>query len=220
MAKSKKVEPERADQNEHRGNSRAVLKMELKLETTPAQKIFERHFHVVAANLYHMTVMLPILSSIPIAQKAEELLDQYMNMAHEGLRKEIERMQTIAEQNSISDMPTYTSPAVEVLEITTPHAARFARIIAELDHCSKMIEAVWMGGLFSASQKNQCLWHAQNRVARLGGRIRNLNNSFRSVLAKGKNATLDDFTEAGHEAERANAADDAAEHQELVKAAA
>lgn len=186
--------------SEHRGNSRATIVQQLKIESTPATKVYKRHFEIISAHLYNMGVMVPIITSQDIASHLENQIDAYMAQAEEGLNKEISRLQGIMESNAIDTEPTYTNPEVIEVEITTPHAARFLRMISHLDRTCLLVDTIWLHGVFTNSQRNRALYNCQQRVARVGGRIRNLNNSVKRILDKGKQANLNDFVEAGHNA--------------------
>lgn len=185
------------DSTQHRGNSRAVRKMRFNLGTTPAQKILDRHYGVVSANLYHMCVMLPILTTTEIAARAESLLEQYFEVAHAGIHGEIARVQTLLQQAGDESETSFTRPTPIEIEITTPYAARFARLTSDLDQLIALIESAFLVGLFTSVQRATAIRHGSNRISRLGGRIRNLHNSLKSVLSLGKKATLEDFREAG-----------------------
>lgn len=183
----------------HRGNSRAVKKLRINLGTTPAQKVLDRHYGVVSANLYHMCVMLPILTNTEIAGRVETLLEQYFEVAHSGIHAEIQRVQALLEQAGMADDSdtSFTRPNTVTIEITTPYGARFARLTSDLDRLIQLIENAFLSGIFSSVQRATAIRHGSNRISRLGGRIRNLHNSLKSLLSKGKKATLDDFHEAG-----------------------
>lgn len=187
------------DQNSHKGNSRAVRKIKVHLGTTPAQKVLERHYGVISANLYHMCVMVPILTNTDIAARTESLIESYFEVAHSGIHGEIQRVQTLLEQSGVQDdsETSFTRSQELTIDITTPYAARFARLTSDLDRLIAIIESAFLTGVFNSVQRATAIRHATNRLARLGGRIRNLHNSLKSLLAKGKKATLEDFHEAG-----------------------
>lgn len=185
--------------NNHKGNSRAVRKIKVHLGTTPAQKVLERHYGVVSANLYHMCVMVPILTNTDIAARTESLIEQYFEVAHSGIHGEIQRVQTLLEQSGIADDSdtTFTRAQELTIDITTPYAARFARLTSDLDRLISIIESAFLTGVFTSVQRATAIRHGSNRLSRLGGRIRNLHNSLKSLISLGKKATLDDFHEAG-----------------------
>ena len=194
--------------SEHRGNSRATIERSISLNSTPATKVFNRHFGVVSANLYQIGVMVPVRSAPEIAEHLEEKLNEYFKQAEDGLSKESDRIHSIMESNGIDSEPSYTHPSAITVDITTPDANRFLHLIETLDRVCLLIDNVWLNGLFTNVQRNRALYNAQQRVARCGGRVRNLHNSVKSVLAKGKNATLNDLVVAGHEAKGADQHDE------------
>ncbi|MDT0618540.1 hypothetical protein RM531_08620 [Salinisphaera sp. P385] len=192
----------------HRGNSRAIMTKDITFGSTPAQKLFGRHNGVVSSNLYQLGVMLPIRTTIEVADRVEGVINEYLTKVEEDLQAQIDRMEELMASHNIQDTPTYTSSETYHCEITTPHQARFLRLISLLDRLVLFIDALWLEGVFNNKQRNSAIYDNNRRVARLAGRIRNLANSAKSVLNKGKDATPDDVDASARQSETASDNDD------------
>jgi len=166
--------------------SRPVLERELQLNTIEANRVFKRTFEFTARNLYAIDVLTSVLLNAQANQKAVETVEEWMSKVRTDLEAERARLDVLYEQLGIKVCARYTNPQRYTAEFSTPLAARYIKLIEQLDAFLIIVHTLYLNDAFEDGQTSVRTYQWQQRVIKLSGRIRALAGGVRREI-KNKN---------------------------------
>src|SRR5690606_33867661 len=118
---------------DEKAKSSPVIKQEIELNSLHAQKVITRSFDKLAESLFQISVILRAVGEREHVDEAETIINRHFESVGEEIQERITQLKEIATQNGITVSPDYTNAAVYEVEINTPHLARFAALVRQLD---------------------------------------------------------------------------------------
>lgn len=134
--------------------SRAGFKRSVTLSTPSAQRALKKYFEVMNANLYNITVSLPIM--VDNAELVDELLQAVSDSIEgleESMNKEVERLTVMHKEYAVKQDLEYTNPQTFDVLCTSPEASRMLDALVHMDKICKMLDALWMAQVLTLRQK-------------------------------------------------------------------
>jgi|LSQX01.1.fsa_nt_gb hypothetical protein len=89
----------------------------------------------------------------------------------EEFKTELERLETLAKNESVNELAKFTSPIDYSYEITTPQIKRAANLIGALDYMVQLVDTLWLHGVVSQDDANN---HKARHTKLLAKAFRNL----------------------------------------------
>lgn len=168
-----------------------VLRM-LKLNTTPAQMVFENTFDDCSVALRNLSSVLPTLVKNQTEMTAVNgAVDNLINSLLADLRKESARIKKIADDNGIElGKLHYTSVQDVQAKLTCNKAGQFLQVISELDDVVGLVHSAWFAGFIPDDVKSSLERQWRRKAVGVAAEIKNITN--RAFRANQKNAEPDD----------------------------
>lgn len=168
--------------------SRAVVCRTVQIDSLQAQRVMHRSFEKLKQSLFSLSVILPIVSDDEAEIEAiDGYIDEQFLSAEQELATEQARLRKILEDNGIEEVAGYSKPETHKIEIDSPRANAFLRLVTQLDGLMKLIDTAWLLGEFDDKQKKNATFQWQQRLIKLAGRVIALERRARSAAKnKGK----------------------------------
>jgi len=167
------------------GHSKAKLERTIILKSPAAQKVIERNYKYMNDILYSVSVRLPFQIK---NDKAIEKIDSYITDAfkiiEDDLILEQARIKKILDDNGIDELIGFSIPKDYPLEIYTPKANIFIRLVTQLDRLMQYIDTAWMNGEMDDIQKKNGGYTWQRRLMKMSGKIASLEKNARVEASK------------------------------------
>lgn len=175
------------------GLSRPVISRSIDLDTLQMQRVLRRVFDQLSISLFSMEVVLRRMASrnedvVRNLDQAEEAVVEIFDKINEDLQGDEERLRMIMEENGIREIPEYTAPVTFELEISSPYAGRFVSLVKKTDSLLKLVDALWINGVFSAKQHENAAYQWQRRLIKTANRVIGLDREMRSLIKKAQQA--------------------------------
>lgn len=151
--------------------SQPVYRSELVLNSMQAQRVVRRSFVPLSGSLFRSDVILRIISNDQAADELEEIIRDFMNPVMVDLKKSLEQSKYLLDENGIEAMPDYTHVRTEMIEVKSPQAATFSRMISLLDQLMICIDALWFNGVLTNKQRSIQTITWQQRLLKMANRI-------------------------------------------------
>lgn len=152
--------------------SRPQLARTLQFNSLQAQKVIDRSFERLKYALFSTSVILRIISD-----DEEEIarIDGYINeqfaMVEGELTMAKAQLEKILASNGIGELARYSNPETRTVEVDSPRAGVFLKLVSLLDDLILLIDTAWLCGEFNDIQKKDATYQWQQRLIRLAGRI-------------------------------------------------
>lgn len=170
-------------------NSRPFLTQAAILNSLHAQQIFDRGYETCANALFSLSVVLRFIGTEEQAQEVDAMVDKLINQTLEDIKKEVRRLQEIAESNGIDTTISYTSAKSINVQITSPRAIKYLAIIREFDGMMANMDALWLSSVLNDTQYARGVYEWKRRILRLAGQLRQI--ATRAVLAARRKETTE-----------------------------
>jgi len=169
-------------------HSRAILKRTVELNSLQAQRVMKRSFEKLKQSLFSQAVILRIITDNEAGiEKFDSYISEQFTTTEEDLAKENARLIKVLEDNGIEVQVSYSKPESYKIELDSPRANTFLRLITQLDDLMLLIDTAWLCGEFDDKQKKTATFQWQQRLVKLAGRIIALEKRARiSATKKGK----------------------------------
>jgi hypothetical protein len=179
MSDQKKIVVKNIDVN--RGNSQAQIPVTATLVTTPAQKLMERNFPYVQAQIYKITYLSKIVAKInktdEIVEACSKEVEVWLEEAIKALNDEQQRLETLIDQNGLTSVKiNYTNPIKYQTGIKTPKGRILLDIISTFDVVCQLSDKLFLGGIFEEDQNQKLQYIMKRVIEKRCGRIRNTAN--------------------------------------------
>ena len=165
--------------------SRAIIQRTVEFNSLQAQRVMHRSFEKLKQSLFSLSVILRIISDNETEiEKIDAYIDEQFVSAEEDLATEQARLRKVLEDNGIEDLAGYSKPETYEIELDSPRANTFLRLIAQLDNLMLLIDTAWLCGEFDDKQKKNATFQWQQRLIKLSGRIIALEKRARLAATK------------------------------------
>ncbi|MCG7878821.1 MAG: hypothetical protein AB2669_07950 [Candidatus Thiodiazotropha endolucinida] len=165
--------------------SRAIIERTVEFNSLQAQRVMHRSFEKLKQSLFSLSVILRIISDNETEiEKIDAYIDEQFVSAEEDLATEQARLRKVLEDNGIEDLAGYSKPETYKIELDSPRANTFLRLIAQLDNLMLLIDTAWLCGEFDDKQKKNATFQWQQRLIKLAGRIIALEKRARVAATK------------------------------------
>lgn len=99
----------------------------------------------------------------------ERVIDEKLNNSNEDLRKEIEQLRKVAEDNGIK--VDYSNPGTVEAKISSHRAARYVNLIREYDSLIASLDALWLSGMIPDRDYSQKIYEWKRRILRIATHV-------------------------------------------------
>ena len=180
MTDSKEKKPElKRLKGKSKGNSKAILRKRIDLDTTPAQKALEKDYNVLQGHLFRINYMSEIIANQndtqDIVTETNKVVDEVLERSITHILKEQERLNTIIDQNGLdeNDME-HDNPVSFHVEMSTPVAQKLIMLYQQYDSLIKKSDFLYLNSLFDSKQAQNLQYEYKRVVEKVGGKIRDL----------------------------------------------
>ncbi len=172
--------------------SRAIIRRAVDLKSLQAQRVMHRSFDKLKQSLFSLSVILRIISDDESEiEKIDAYIDEQFASTEQDLALEQARLQKVLEDNGVEEAAQYSRPEHYEIEIDSPRANVFLRMVTQLDTLMSLIDTAWLCGEFNDTQKKNATFLWQQRLIKLAGRIIALERRARIAASrKGKDAEV------------------------------
>lgn len=165
--------------------SRAIIQRTVEFNSLQAQRVMHRSFEKLKQSLFSLSVILRIISDNETEiEKIDAYIDEQFASAEEDFATEQARLRKVLEDNGVEDLAGYSRPETYKIELDSPRANTFLRLIALLDNLMLFIDTAWLCGEFDDKQKKNATFQWQQRLIKLAGRIIALEKRARVAATK------------------------------------
>ncbi|MCK7553318.1 hypothetical protein [Marinobacter goseongensis] len=134
--------------------SRAGFKRSVTLNTPSAQRALKKYFEVMNANLYNITVSLPIMvDNVELVDELLQAVSDSIEGLEESMNKEVERLTVMHKEYAVKQDLEYTNPQTFDVLCTSPEASRMLDALVHMDKICQMLDALWMAQVLTLRQK-------------------------------------------------------------------
>lgn len=166
------TQPSKSQRFERIEYSRPILKREVALSSTEANRVYRRCFDVVSRNLYALDVICAELLSLEYAEKTAAILETNFLELRNELHAGIGQAQKLYDELGIKETAKFSYTKTYAAEYSTHYALQYIELIELLDALMKMIHTIRAyGGLKSTNVKNRT-YERQQRLIRFSNRLR------------------------------------------------
>ena len=142
---------------------------QISLQSFHAQQVFKRGFEIYSRSIYSLSVVLRATTDEEKVQMMERVIDEKLNNSNEDLRKEIEQLRKVAEDNGIK--VDYSNPGTVEAKISSHRAARYVNLIREYDSLIASLDALWLSGMIPDRDYSQKIYEWKRRILRIATHV-------------------------------------------------
>lgn len=165
--------------------SRAIIQRPVEFKSLQAQRVMNRSFEKLKQSFFSLSVILRIISDDESEiEKIDAYIDDQVASVETELANEQARLRKILEDNGIEELAVYSKPEQLVVELDSPRANKFLRLVTQLDTLMLLIDTAWLCGEFDDKQKKNATFQWQQRLVKLAGRIIALEKRARVAATK------------------------------------
>lgn len=162
-----------------KGNSKAVLRKQINLDTTPAQKALEKDFNVLQGHLFRINYMSEIIANQndthELVKETNDAVAEVLDKAISHILKEQDRLIHLIDQNGLDETDMqHDNPVSFQVEMSTPLAQKLILLYQEYDSLTKKSDFLYLNALFESKQTQKLQYEYKRVVEKVGGRIRDL----------------------------------------------
>ncbi len=152
--------------------SRPYVVQQIPLQSFHAQQVFRRGFEIYSRSIYSLSVVLRATTDEEKVRMMEEVIDEKLNNSNEDLRKEIEQLRKVAEDNGITlGKVDYSNPGTVEAKISSHRAARYVNLIREYDSLIASLDALWLSGMIPDRDYSQKIYEWKRRILRIATHV-------------------------------------------------
>lgn len=190
-------------------HSRPVVRKSIELATAQSQRICERTFSRTVYSFFSIEVILQIIGEEEAVDKARENIGKLIQNCESTIDTQIAQLDEVIATHQLEQNSGYSNPATYHVEITSPLAMQYGRLLLKLDHMLKLIDTLWMNGYLQSRQRTRAMYDWSSNFRRLSSRIISIEKIARiQAHTRGKQAEVDamapnrpDIEEAAHESD-------------------
>ena len=160
----------------------AALSQTLSLQSPVAQRIYNRAFDRLKADLYTLTVSARTVDMDAAADVAEKFLKDAMDQLKRDLQEDIRRTDVLMDQNDIETTGNYPGAIELQASFTTPQAKRFLDLIQGVDTLAVRLDALWLNQIIDTRNCKDRQYQWQRRLFKTANRTREHAHSARRAL--------------------------------------
>ncbi|WP_286789099.1 MULTISPECIES: hypothetical protein [unclassified Pseudomonas] len=173
-------------------HSRPVMRKTFPLASDQAQKVCERTFSRTAYSMFSIEVILQIIGEEKSVDKARESIGKLIRNTEDQIDKQIAQITEVNKEHDLDENSAYSNPATYNVDITSPLAMQYAKVLLKFDHMVKMIDDLWMNGYLESRQRSKALHDWRNSISRLSSRIISIEKQARiAAHRRGKQEEVD-----------------------------
>lgn len=148
--------------------SRPFFVQKIPLQSFHAQQVFKRGFDIYTRSVYSISVVLRAVADEENVRVVEGIIDEKLNNASEDIRREMDLLGKIADENGITlGNVDYSNPGIVEAKISSHRSARYISIIREFDHLIASIDALWLSGMIPDHDYSQKIYEWKRRILRI-----------------------------------------------------
>lgn len=152
--------------------SRPYVVQQIPLQSFHAQQVFRRGFEIYSRSIYSLSVVLRATTDEEKIRMMEGVIDEKLNNSNEDLRKEIEQLRKVAEDNGITlGKVDYSNPGTVEAKISSHRAARYVNLIREYDSLIASLDALWLSGMIPDRDYSQKIYEWKRRILRIATHV-------------------------------------------------
>ncbi|MBX2808144.1 MAG: hypothetical protein KTR20_05875 [Cellvibrionaceae bacterium] len=177
----------------HAGHSRAIIQRKVEFRSLQAQRVMHRSFNKLQQSVFSVSVILKIISDDEDEiSKIDDYIDEHFIETEKELTLEQSRIRQILDDNGIEEMASYSKPKAYDVQLDSPRANTFLRLVGHLDALILLIDTAWLCGELTDKQKKQTSFQWQQRLIKLAARIMGLEKRARiAAFNQGKGDEVD-----------------------------
>lgn len=162
-------------------NSRPIFQRTIKLNSLQAKRIIDRSYKKLRHALFQTSVIMKITYSEEESAAIDATIDKNLDKEQQAINDEKARIQQILLDNGITNLATYTHPQEFTLEVDSPRASRFLKLVVEADELIGLIDTVWLCGEIKDNQKKDATFKLQQRLIKSAAQIISLESRTRAA---------------------------------------
>lgn len=152
-------------------HSRPLVATELTFSSMQAQKVIHRVFYRALRSLYSTEVILRVIAPDEEVDRLESEFDRLMAETSAELDQALRQFESLAAAEGIAEVPRYSGPKALRLEVSTPRAFRWIRLVERLDALMQRVDALWFGQVIDGKARKRAGYEWQRKVLRTGWAI-------------------------------------------------
>lgn len=173
--------------------SRPYVVQQIPLQSFHAQQVFRRGFEIYSRSIYSLSVVLRATTDEEKIRMIEGVIDEKLNNSNEDLRKEIEQLRKVAEDNGITlGKVDYSNPGTVEAKISSHRAARYVNLIREYDSLIASLDALWLSGMIPDRDYSQKIYEWKRRILRIATHVTGV---VRQLAAESRKKEVEEKTE-------------------------
>ncbi|WP_292977912.1 AcaB family transcriptional regulator [Nitrosomonas sp.] len=173
--------------------SRPYVVQQIPLQSYHAQQVFKRGFEIYSRSIYSLSVVLRATTDEEKIRMIEGVIDEKLNNSNEDLRKEIEQLRKVAEDNGITlGKVDYSNPGTVEAKISSHRAARYVNLIREYDSLIASLDALWLSGMIPDRDYSQKIYEWKRRILRIATHVTGV---VRQLAAESRKKEVEEKTE-------------------------
>jgi len=177
-------------------NSRPIFQRKVTLNSLQAKRIIDRSFKKLRHALFQTSVIMKITYSEEEIAAVDSTIDKSLDKEQQDISNEKARIQKLLDDNGITTLAVYTKPEEFILDIDSPRANRFLRLVIAVDELIHLIDTAWLSGEISDSVKKDLTYQQQQRLIKAAGQIIGLESRTRAAAARrGKTIIEEEHTD-------------------------
>src|SRR5690606_24594296 len=133
--------------------SNPVLKQRISLRTQQAQRVVNRSLARVSYALFSLDVILRIIGEPKEVDEVEKMISDAIDAVSKELIATTQQIKAVMKSAAIEELAPYSNPMEVEVEITSPHVAKYVRLIVMLDELIAHIDTVWLQGELKSNQR-------------------------------------------------------------------
>lgn len=159
-------------EDQQQPGSRPYVVQQIPLQSFHAQQVFRRGFEIYSRSIYSLSVVLRATTDEEKIRMMEGVIDEKLNNSNEDLRKEIEQLRKVAEDNGITlGKVDYSNPGTVEAKISSHRAARYVNLIREYDSLIASLDALWLSGMIPDRDYSQKIYEWKRRILRIATHV-------------------------------------------------
>ena len=173
-------------------HSRPVVRKSIELATSQAQRICERTFSRTVYSFFSIEVILQIIGEETSVDKARENIGKLIQNCKSTIDTQIAQLDELIATHQLEHNSGYSNPATYNVEMTSPLAMQYGRLLLKLDHMLKLIDTLWMSGYLQSRQRTRAMYDWSSNFTRLSSRIISIEKIARiQAHTRGKQAEVE-----------------------------
>ena len=163
-----------------------ALHVNVTLHTALSQRVYNRCFESIKADIYTLSVSTRTLDLDHAADAAETFMAEAFDQLKRDLTEDIRRADTLMSENDITATGEYDTTTKVDAQVTSPQAKRYLDLIVAVDTLVVRLDALWLHEIIETRQSKDRAYQWQRRLFKTANRIREHANVARRGMQKAK----------------------------------